>query len=165
MADETTAEEAAKRVRFLLSYKPDQHKKTTGWGLEGTPLPNAYHESRRLGLLPPLEWRDRHRDVELSTGTWDNYEPPGRYDEPTDTQLATEEEWQKFWLDNALNEAVHEALEWFWVDGRPLIDPHGPHEMAIFRAVSDLVSAIWALQEPTSAPARRSARTDTGEDI
>lgn len=53
---------------------------------------------------------------------------------------ATEQEWIDHMASMVVNEAIHEALEWVQVDGRPWLNPHGEQEKRIF----DLTNALCA---------------------
>ena len=46
-----------------------------------------------------------------------------------------------------MNEAVHEALEYFQVDGKPYLDPHGKHDLRIYELVNELTTQLANLAE------------------
>lgn len=53
----------------------------------------------------------------------------------------------------AVGEAVHEALEWLKVGGRPVLDPHGPAEGAVMDAVHALANELARLaRDPLYQP-------------
>ena len=49
------------------------------------------------------------------------------------------------WFGAAIREAIHEALEWFKVDGRPLLNPHGKHETRVHELSGELVDKLLNL--------------------
>jgi hypothetical protein len=106
------------RMSFNLSYAYDPKRELGEGGIDGKPIPNAYRPTSRGGEgKAPGDWVGE-------IAFWE--------DNPYLQTFA-----------NAINEAVHEALEWAKVDRKPFLDPHGPHENDVFNAVSDLVFALW----------------------
>lgn len=77
------------------------------------------------------------------SGEWAQNPPPAWYI-PESPEM-TQADWIAHFAHMALNEAVHEALEWFQVDGRPWLNPHGEHENAIYAATDQLAAALAAL--------------------
>lgn len=120
MSNETTDELEAHydRITFGLTYRYEPTRRPQVWGLSGKDIPNAYAPTGRKNTAPG-EW----------TGDIDDWEG--------NPYLQT--------FANAINEAVHEALEWVKVDGKAFLDPHGLNEGAIFNEVNILVSQLWEL--------------------
>lgn len=63
---------------------------------------------------------------------------PGDWMHPDGIETVTEA------LFVVVGEAVHEALEWFRVDGKMFLDPHGGMEMKIHNHVRELVTGLIA---------------------
>lgn len=120
---EAAADLAAKRVTFQLTYgRATDPRKFDQFTLSGPWIPNAYGPGHQVG-----EW---------SGG-----------DRPEDP---TEDGWIDEFASWAINEAVHEALEWFRVDGRPWLDPHGLSvERDVFRIVNNMCGQLAALRRRT----------------
>lgn len=75
-------------------------------------------------------------------------EAPGEWYSPNHpSDDAPAEAWLAHFAQIAVNEAIHEALEWFKVDGHPWLDPHGPAENLIYRATEQLCQSLAALRE------------------
>lgn len=55
------------------------------------------------------------------------------------------EDWLAHFLSSAVNEAVHEALEHFHVDGKPWLDPHGWHEDTIHSLANEFAEKLAEL--------------------
>ncbi|GIG93017.1 hypothetical protein [Plantactinospora endophytica] len=74
----------------------------------------------------------------------------GGWEDGGDVEIVFAERDEAGWIDRyanyAVNEAVHEALEWFRVDGHPWLDPHGPAENEIYDAVNDLVDRLASIR-------------------
>lgn len=51
------------------------------------------------------------------------------------------------WFRMALNESVHEALEWFQVAEEPLLDPHSTYDARICAEVERLAYALWPMAQ------------------
>lgn len=64
---------------------------------------------------------------------------------PEDDPAMTEEKWFARFAKMAVNESVHEALEWLKVDGKPWLNPHGESERAIYDAVNKLCTRLAAI--------------------
>ncbi|MFC4859168.1 hypothetical protein [Actinophytocola glycyrrhizae] len=72
----------------------------------------------------------------------------GKIDCPDETDpTVSEQDWITHFLTLALNEAVHEVLEWFQVDGVQYLNPHGAHEAAIVEHVDALAEQLARLAE------------------
>jgi hypothetical protein len=67
----------------------------------------------------------------------------------------TASQWHNHFLCMAVNEAVHEVLEWFRVDEARYLDPHGQHLSAIVTAATGLAFALADLAT-TARSGRRS---------
>jgi hypothetical protein len=124
---EAAASRAAKRCDFQLTYDRALDRRDLAPGvLYGPLIPDAY------------------RPEEQAAGEWES---------PADgDSILTEEGWINRYASYAVQEAVHEALEWFRVDGRPWLDPHGPADNDIYRLVDELVDKLAALRAATDAP-------------
>jgi len=117
----STHERAAARCEFQLTYarSPVRREFGPGW-LSGPNIANAY----RPGGTSPGEWLD-----------------------PSDEFMAddpdlVEGDWIAKYAGYAIQEVVHEALEWFRVDGAPWLDPHGRHDDLIYAAVGELIAKL-----------------------
>ncbi|MFF0822450.1 hypothetical protein ACFYUR_18975 [Micromonospora haikouensis] len=126
MADdriELAALAAAGRVDFRLTYARTERRRVRPGALDGPTIPCAYG------------------GADGQDGGW--YD--GRDEEPAGR---SEAEWVDRYAGYAVNEAVHEALEWFRVDGRPWLDPHGSpaHEDEVCAAVDELVARLVAIR-------------------
>lgn len=117
------------RVNFRLTYGKTEPRDFTVDCLWGPDIPNAFRD----GMAP---------------GSWMSGDYPD-FDDPD----VTEDDWLAHFAQMAVNEAVHEALEWFQVDGKPWLNPHGEHEREIYRLVGDLCAAFakLAAQSPPSS--------------
>lgn len=123
MSEETTFERARQRVDFRLTYDKCDPRDFEVDMLHGPYVPDAFSENG------------------VQVGEWYQGDGPD-YDDPE----ATEGDWHDHFAAMAVNEAVHEALEWFQVDGRPWLDPHGESERAIYQAVNDLCKKLASLK-------------------
>ncbi|MDR7277732.1 hypothetical protein [Catenuloplanes atrovinosus] len=116
------AEEAARRVTFQLNYGRTPQRREFGPGeLTGPAIPCAYAEDG------------------VQTGGWERPEDgiPGG--------VRSVEEWIDRFANYAVAEGVHEVLEYFRVDGRPWLDPHGAQERDIHALVDKFVEDLAAL--------------------
>lgn len=122
---------AAARVDFRLTYaSTDEPRRCCSYGINGPTIPNSYYGR---GLVPP------YQDVEDSSGDWEDPEHPD-VDEPEEVHIAR-------WFQDAVRESIHEALEWFWVDSKPYLDPHGVHENPIHSLSEKFTQQLLALRE------------------
>lgn len=102
-------EAAASRVTYRLTYDVTEPRKCRVGGIDGPDLPNSY-----FYMEGPKPGRS-----ESGSGEWCDPDHPSS-DNPQDHIDR--------WFTVAVREAVHEALEWFWVDGYQYLNPHGRHE-------------------------------------
>lgn len=113
-------EQTRSRVDYRLTYERTQPREFHPDMLYGPDLPDAFGEG-------------------TASGEWFTDDHPSE-DDPE----VTEEDWFSHFLHMALGEAVHEVLEWFKVDGRPWLDPHGHHEPDIHHSVRELAAQLAA---------------------
>lgn len=128
------------RLSFHLTYgyAPDR---TIGPGaILGPDIPNAYNPT---GPYSPGEWD--LGDQALATD-------------------APDEEVLRVAFTSALNEAAHEALEWFRLDGKPLLDPHGLSSDAIHDVTQRMGEELLALALSEPDARERVARTGEEQD-
>lgn len=92
----TAAESAAARVSFALAYARTGPREFSAQEMDGPMVPNAYGDGEQWIL-----WVDGDDPDEIS-----------------------EDGFVDKFARMAISEAVHEALEWFRVDGEPWLDPH-----------------------------------------
>lgn len=118
-------ERASQRTQFQLTYRRDTSREFTPSGILGEKVDHAYEPG------------------EASTGDWG--EP--YWDRDLE---ATEEEWIARFFRAAICEAMHEALEWFQVDGRPFIDPHEQPQL-FYRHVTAMADALLSGQATDDA--------------
>lgn len=115
-------ERAAARVDFRLNYtRLDKPRECSPDAIYGPSIPDAFGEGTAAG-----EW----------------YAGDCLEVEDLDT---SEADWLAHFAQMAVNEAIHEALEWFQVDGKPWLDPHGVHENRIYRLTEKLTEGFAAL--------------------
>lgn len=131
---------AASRVSYRLTFAK-------------TSAPRAWSPDELSGPDIP----DAYRDGEQSSGYWAQEEP---YD--TEDPEVTEQEWLDHYLSMAVNEAVHEVLEWFRVDDHCYLDPHGEHEPAIFAAVNACAAQLAALAGRHNGRSARPSSSNCG---
>jgi hypothetical protein len=115
----TGFEEARDRAEFCLTYDRCDPREFMEDTLAGPMIPNAFGEG-----LSPGDW---------SSGDWP-------------AEDADVETWLAHFAQMAVNEALHEALEWFKVDGKPWLDPHGEMERDIYRATERLCKSLPAMR-------------------
>lgn len=111
------------RLSFHLTYGYAPQRSLETDCITGPNIPNAYDPSGPL-----------------SSGEWDLGQ--------TALPSSAEQAFTVFFT-AAINEAVHEALEWFRLDGRPVLDPHGEHEIAIHDLSQRLGEQLLALSRST----------------
>ncbi len=115
---------AAARTTFQLTYaRSPRPRQFSPAQLTGPDIPCAYGGD----LDASGDWLDGRDDAD---------ELPAR----------TEADWIDRYANYAINEAVHEALEWLRVDGCPWLDPHGPAEAEVYAAVNELVDRLAAIR-------------------
>lgn len=119
---EETFERARDRATFRLTYGRTDPRKFSSFDMDGPDLPDAFS------------------DRDDAPGGWHQGDGPDR-----DDPRITETDWHAHFAAMAINEAVHEALEWFQVDGRPWLNPHGDHEVQIFKRVNELCDDLARL--------------------
>jgi len=132
---EPNADAASRRVTFQLTYARATQPRTFQPGLlGGPPIPCAY-DADPLGQ--PGDWYDSSED-------------------PGSNPARTEDQWVDRYASSAVQEAVHEALEWFRVDGQPWLDPHGDAEDAVHEAVGVLCARLAEIRRTAQKAASRS---------
>lgn len=99
------------------------------FGIDGPEIPNARHDLGSWSKQSPGDWSSE-------------------IDDSGDDALAHV-------IRCAVQEAVHEALEWLRLDGKQILNPHGEHEVRIFNLVDELVDGLWSLA--TEAIAKQEA--------
>ena len=111
---------AADRVSFDLHFKRADKPRKFGRGeLTGGEIDDAF--------APPGQ---------KSAGYW---ECPHFMD----MEDVNENAWLQEFFAVAVTEAVHEALEWFRIDGKLMINPHGKNENAIMLETSVFARQLW----------------------
>ena len=121
MSDEV-AWAAAARCSFQLTYaRSDEIRRfEPGW-LTGPSIDNAYGEG---GVPQAGEWYAS-----------------------SDVMPDTEDGCVDVYASYAVNEAIHEALEWFRVDEVPWLDPHGKAEQFINVLVDEFCAKLAKLRQ------------------
>ncbi|MCK2240053.1 MULTISPECIES: hypothetical protein [unclassified Crossiella] len=83
----------------------------------------------------------------INIGDW-HQSGPCEHDESIPEQA-----WLAHYFSMAFNEFVHEMLEFFQVDTRPYLNPHGPLEEDIHAAVKTCAAALFTLtRHPAAVP-------------
>jgi hypothetical protein len=118
---------ARKRVTYRLTYDVTEPRDVYLGGIDGPDLPNAYWYMQ--GDKP-----DRSR---TGSGEWCDPDHPSS-DDPQDHIDR--------WFTVAIREAVHEALEWFWVDGEQYLNPHGIDEATIHDLSGEFAESLLRLR-------------------
>lgn len=114
-------ERAADRCSFQLTYaRAGDRREIYPGGMSGPSIDDAF----RPGESTPGEWC-------------------GELLDPDDRSEAG---WIDRYASYAINEAVHEALEWFQVDGRPWLNPHGEQEDVIYALTAEFAAKLAALR-------------------
>lgn len=111
----------------------------------------SYHRSQLVrsispGLIDGEYIDDAYNPGESTPGEWENGPAMPPFDDATPMTSVSVEEWTDHYASMAVNEAVHEALEWFQVDGEPWLDPHGEHEDMIYELVNELARKLADLR-------------------
>jgi hypothetical protein len=116
-------ERAAGRVNFQLSYhRATETRVFSDDTLSGEDIDDAY----RPGQKAPGDW---------TIG-----------DGPLNEDENTEEFWVGTFAQAAVQEGIHEVLEWLEVDGKKWLDPHGVHEGEIMQAVERLYHELVGIR-------------------
>lgn len=129
-----TWEAAAKKVDFQLSYHRSETRREfshDGTTLTGPDIDNAY----AVPGEPPTE-------SEFSPGEWLSLEEP----EPSNGEEPGVDDWVRKYISMALQEVVHEGLEWLRVDGKDWINPRGKHQVMVTEAVDRLVTELHVIR-------------------
>jgi len=121
------AEKAAERCEFALTYARTEPRELAPGMILGPDIDDVYHPGQK------------------SSGEWMGEVPDG-YHDAHPAVLLTEDVFIDHYAGMAINEAVHEALEWFRVDGKPWLDPHGPTDSDIYAAVAELVEKLTSFR-------------------
>ena len=120
MDSDAAADRAAARCSFQLTYgRAGDRREFFPDGIGGPSIDDAF----RPGQSSPGEWcgDSGHKEYDVDG-------------------------WIDVYASYALNEAVHEALEWFQVDGKPWLSPHGKHEERIYQRVGKLAAELADLR-------------------
>jgi hypothetical protein len=124
------AKQAAERCEFQLTYARSAVRREFSEGvLTGSPIDNAYGGDLK------------------ASGEWDD-------GDDFLVMRSTPEEWITRFARYAINEAVHEALEWFRVDGKPWLDPHGDFEDEIYAEVGSLCDRLAKIRSEAMSDER-----------
>lgn len=127
MTDNTAFDAALRRASFRLTYGKTEHSRAFREdGIDGPHIPDA-------------------RGDKMQSGDWEQ-QPPWIVNGEV-LEEATVHHWLAHFLSMTVNEAVHEALEHFQVDGKPYLDPHGKHEDYIYVLVNELAGRLADLAE------------------
>lgn len=124
--------ESLERVRYTLSFQRVPPRLLHEGGISGPPIPCAYEGT------PDLNEESGTHQAHETDGDW-----IGDSGQTDDTDSSSK--WIEFWFRCAIDEAVHEALEHFHVDGDTLLDPHGHHEAYVFAATAALGDRLMEL--------------------
>jgi hypothetical protein len=128
---EDAAQRASARVEFQLTY--------------------ARCESRREiepGRLSGPEIADAYRTGEKAPGDWEDGDDARYVD-------YDEDGWINRYASYAVTEAIHEALEWFRVDGKPWLNPHGLAENRIYKLTNKLCADLAELRREVLADSQK----------
>lgn len=132
-------EAALRRTSFRLTYgKTETSRRFREDGIDGPNVPDAFSEGK------------------LQSGNWEQL--PAFFVNGKAIEEATQEHWLAHFFSMAINEAVHEALEHFQVDGKPYLNPHGRSEEYVYILVNELAASLAEMAE-----AERHARGCTRE--
>ncbi|MFE0472733.1 hypothetical protein ACFW2V_14060 [Streptomyces sp. NPDC058947] len=128
MTDRDAFLAALRRVSFRLTYgKTEGPRRFREDGIDGPHIPDAFSDGKR------------------QSGDWEQQPAWVVNGEPTEE--ATTEHWLAHFFSMAVNEAIHEALEHFQVDGKPYLNPHGKNEEYIYILVNELAANLAELAE------------------
>ena len=126
-----TLDEAAERVDYRLGFhRLDRPREFGPEFIDGPWIDDA----RLEGGKAPGEWYGGNPPL-----------PP---------EKMTAQDYFTHWVGMAVAESVHEALEWFKVDGKPWLDPHGRAKHAIDRLLDELSVELAALVDGEVLDAR-----------
>lgn len=124
--DENVAlESAIARCAFNLNYsraKSPRHFHDDG--ISGDSIDDAFTPGRTA----PGDWS--------AGGNWNTFAKDARVPETV---------WIERFFTVAVQEAVHEALEWFRLDGKVLLSPHAAHEIDILDRSAELAQQLFSL--------------------
>lgn len=115
-------DQIAERITYRLTFDATGPRAMGPCYLEGPGIPDAYNPDA------------------ISSGDWCHEDGPA-----LDDPAVNEHDWLTHYLSMAIGEAVHEALEWFQVDGKPWVDPHGEHDALIARLSNELADKLASL--------------------
>jgi hypothetical protein len=110
-----SADEACSRVTFELAYCRGERRTFHPWGMSSQEVDSAFGDHKTN-----VDWS--HEDFP----SWE-----------------TDADWLRLFFRIAIGEAIHEALEWFQVDGQPVLDPHSWDEDRIIAATEELADRLW----------------------
>lgn len=117
--EDGVGDEIFERLSYELTFaRASEPRFIADWGIMGPDLDNSYGTSGTR-TKQDGEWV---RDL-----SYDD-------DDPVRHVLAC-----------AVHECVHEALEWARLNGRPILNPHGPAEARVNEAVDVLVRRLFEL--------------------
>ena len=144
---------AARRVDFRLTFAQTDPRRCHGFGIDGPSLPNAYRTPASSAT---------------AGGDWEDPDFAAVWARTGETEDAAIDRW----FVTAVREAVHEALEWFHVDGRTYLDPHGDNDEVIHQLSEQFAEQLLALCGPSieravpsrADQARLPRRSDKGHD-
>lgn len=143
--DDDTWRVAADRFDYQLHYvrSPDRRRiDHHGCTLTGPSTENAYNDQPQ-----PVDVHGHPVErLHLAPGGWEEPDPPLDEDGRIIADPTVEDYLRKY-VGMAVAESVHEALEWTRVDSRPYLDPHGPAQNRIHRAVEQLVRVLHELHD------------------
>lgn len=120
-------ERAVARLRYRLAFTSTDRRTFRPDELCGPDIPDALDEQR------------------MSPGAWFQDFGP----DPSDVTVS-EAEWLAHFFSMVLNEGVHEILEWYQIEGRRYLNPHGVHAAQIHEHVNALAAALTALADSSA---------------
>lgn len=130
---------AAARVDYRLTYDTTgTARECHGHGISGPMIPNAYFDRPDWAPKNIRTDADPMPALEFGSGDWEDPAHPAN-DAPEDDHISR-------WFQTAVREAMHEAMEWFWVDGSPYLNPHGEYETEIHDLSEEFTSRLLALR-------------------
>ena len=119
-----TGDEAAERVSFDLTFRRSPEPRVfEPVGIDGCRLDCADEAGKTASGYWSHDW---------------NLE----WDVPAEFWM-----WVRSFFGAAVAEAMHEALEWFKVDGETFLDPHGPAEVFFYGLVDEFAEKLWNLRD------------------